>query len=854
MNVKGIIRCVRICGLIINCISIENVKLSSEGEGSLNQNSKHYSPSEKYLKGGFLMRKVLSFVLVLSLVLGSFSMAFAAGPAGLSDIADSANVDAIQTAHDLGIVTGNPDGTFLPAKTVTRAEFAAMITRALAVPESALAGYTATTFKDTTGYGWAVPYLAFCNSKGIMLGDGNGNVMPGRIINTNEAVTMALRAIGYINSSSQLVGTWPSNYVTLAQNVGLYDDVAAIVNVDKANAAQIIYNLLTVQKVAVNTDGQTNYLWTNNGVDPVSLLTAGLGATAVKGVILGTAGYLYDDCTFSIIDRLGAYGTAYTKSGDVIAFSATSSALTGYIDDGKFVVGDTKYSFAAPLTSASSAGTKIAFNGNAAETTIGGINTDNGDITLNVKVSGKTISEVRSTVAWNVFDGKQVSAADLKAIADGQLLAGDFDLDDDDEIIANSYKLVGATSLDKIKADDVVYVYTDGTNIRKVAVGTEVVTGKVTETGTDYAVVNGAKYYFYATAVAGSATIAVDLPDVGDSVVLTLDYDKYVYDIEASGSADSFAIVKGYDNNLGSSILVPVAKLYTSNDSTKNYDTAEGTDLTATLGSGMTKTSLTPGAIVGYGLDKDGVINNLDLTVVSTAAIAQLKSASIVSLGAATIKVDSNVVVFTKVAGAATYDVTTISNIETGTNLNVDATFQYILNTNTNKIVAMLVVNTAAGKSADDIYAVVNTVTKALDADDNEVNRIQGLVGTDTLDKKAINNVIPVGFSKTTTQAFSFKLDANGNIKGVNVPVDVVALTTVSGIDSDTIKLGTTWYSLSDKVVVYQAELKSDLTVDKYVKSSISSIRSASNYYAMIYDMDNASGMGGYEVVVWFKY
>ncbi|MEG2199532.1 MAG: S-layer homology domain-containing protein, partial [Anaerovorax sp.] len=175
------------------------------------------------------MRKVLSFVLALSLVLGSFSMAFAADPApkaaaaptSLSDIAGIANEDAIQVNFDLGIVTGNTDGTYLPTKAVNRAEYAALITRALAIPESALAGYTKTKFKDMNGYGWATKYIAFCESKGIMLGDGYGNVMPGRAVNTNEAMTMALRAIGYTANSSELVGVWPSNYVTLAQNNGL---------------------------------------------------------------------------------------------------------------------------------------------------------------------------------------------------------------------------------------------------------------------------------------------------------------------------------------------------------------------------------------------------------------------------------------------------------------------------------------------------------------------------------------------------------------------------------------------------------------------------------------------------------
>lgn len=151
------------------------------------------------------MRKVLSFVLVLALVLGSFSMAFAANTSsGLTDIAGNANEDAIKVAYDLGIVTGNPDGTYLPGKAVNRAEFAALITRALAIPDSALAGYTSTTFKDTVGYGWAVPYLAFCQSKGIMIGDGQGNAMPGRTITVNEAMTMALRAIGYTENSSLL--------------------------------------------------------------------------------------------------------------------------------------------------------------------------------------------------------------------------------------------------------------------------------------------------------------------------------------------------------------------------------------------------------------------------------------------------------------------------------------------------------------------------------------------------------------------------------------------------------------------------------------------------------------------------
>jgi len=300
------------------------------------------------------MRKITSFVLTLALVLGSFSMAFAAAPAtsaGLTDIAGATNVEAIQVCYDLGIIEGYPDGTFLPTKAVNRAEFAAMMTRALKVPASALVGYTSTTFKDTVGYGWAVPYLAFCQSKGIMIGDGFGNVMPGRTINVNEAMTMVLRVVGYTENSSMLVGTWPSKYVTVAQNLGLYDDVATAVNVDRANAAQIIYNALTVQKVTVNADGTTTYLEDADG-NAVTLLNSGLGADSDANKII--TGLDYSSSVINITKYMGAYGTAYTNSdGNIVAFSANSVALTGSKNGNYFKADGVNYNFTNSYSSGS---------------------------------------------------------------------------------------------------------------------------------------------------------------------------------------------------------------------------------------------------------------------------------------------------------------------------------------------------------------------------------------------------------------------------------------------------------------------------------------------------------------------
>ena len=278
------------------------------------------------------MRKLVMTVLTLALILGSISMASAAkGDPKLTDIEGNANEEAIQVAYDLGIVTGTPEGAYEPAKAVNRAEFAALIARALAIPDSALATYTSTTFKDTSGYGWAVSYLAFCQQKGIMKGDGYGNAMPGRTISPNEAVTMILRAIGYTDNASVLVGQWPANYVSLGQSFLIYNNVSSDTQLDKANAAQMIYNGLTVQLVQVDANSTVISLWDDqNSLTrqlPRTLLTAGLDCR-YEGKKVVT----YEDASASKIaltDKVGAYGVLYksNKDNEVVALTEVETVF-----------------------------------------------------------------------------------------------------------------------------------------------------------------------------------------------------------------------------------------------------------------------------------------------------------------------------------------------------------------------------------------------------------------------------------------------------------------------------------------------------------------------------------------------
>ncbi len=285
------------------------------------------------------MKKVLSLVLVLALVLGSFSMAFAAetttAGANMADVAGNANEGAIIVANDLGIVTGYPDGTFKPTATVTRAEFAAMMTRALAIPESALSGFKTSSFQDVASDYWAVKYLGYCDSKGIMTGYPDGTARPNQTIKVDEAITMICRALGYTAQAKELVGSWPANYIALAKTLNLFDDVNAVSDVDRASAAQIVYNALDKDLVYINADGDTVRQVVTQGPPPVynSMLRSLGGNDAGKMILTET---LAKSAVINVTSHVGEYVNAWVNDDDdIIAIEVLSTTLTGDYDSAK---------------------------------------------------------------------------------------------------------------------------------------------------------------------------------------------------------------------------------------------------------------------------------------------------------------------------------------------------------------------------------------------------------------------------------------------------------------------------------------------------------------------------------------
>ena len=89
------------------------------------------------------------------------------------------------------VVRGNENGAFLPGASVSRAEFAAILTRALGLPErGAESGYA-----DVAPDAWYAGAAAQARKYGLVEGDGQGNFRPTAAITREEAAVMLARAM-----------------------------------------------------------------------------------------------------------------------------------------------------------------------------------------------------------------------------------------------------------------------------------------------------------------------------------------------------------------------------------------------------------------------------------------------------------------------------------------------------------------------------------------------------------------------------------------------------------------------------------------------------------------------------------
>jgi hypothetical protein len=164
---------------------------------------------------------------------------------------------AIKSLSAKQIVTGVTSSEFKPNANVTRAEFTALLIRALGIKAEGKAA-----FRDVSADAWYTTYVSAAVSQGIVAGRSADIFAPNADISREEMAVMVIRALevkqGKKTSASSAtaafadaasISSWAAVYVNAAAELGLVqgrenNKFAPKAMMTRAESAQVIYKML----------------------------------------------------------------------------------------------------------------------------------------------------------------------------------------------------------------------------------------------------------------------------------------------------------------------------------------------------------------------------------------------------------------------------------------------------------------------------------------------------------------------------------------------------------------------------------------------------------------------------------
>ena len=129
-----------------------------------------------------------------------------------TDVQNHANQQAIEALASRGIINGRSETLFDPDATMTRAEFAAIITRGLDLPERNI-----TAFTDVSSSAWYAGAVGTAYYHEIIRGTTETTFTPHRVITRQEAEIMVARAARLIGLDAPAPDITPNNTISRAE-------------------------------------------------------------------------------------------------------------------------------------------------------------------------------------------------------------------------------------------------------------------------------------------------------------------------------------------------------------------------------------------------------------------------------------------------------------------------------------------------------------------------------------------------------------------------------------------------------------------------------------------------------------
>lgn len=201
------------------------------------------------------LKRLIAMVLVAATLCGLMT-ALPVSAAGFTDISDPAVAEAAELLRLLGVVDGTGGTSFSPDGHLTRAQFCKMAIEIRGEGNKAAAQMNRTIFMDVTGTHWARGYINYASSitvggegaaaEKLIIGVGDGTFRPDNDITAAQAVTMAMRLLGYIAADLPAGAAWYDGYLGAAQTIGLLDGLTLSPDapITRAQAAVLFQNLL----------------------------------------------------------------------------------------------------------------------------------------------------------------------------------------------------------------------------------------------------------------------------------------------------------------------------------------------------------------------------------------------------------------------------------------------------------------------------------------------------------------------------------------------------------------------------------------------------------------------------------
>ena len=176
-----------------------------------------------------------------------------------------ANQPAIEALAARGIIDGMGDGLFHPEESMTRAQFAAIVVRALGLTPAANDAFT-----DVSSTAWYAPYVGTASTYGLINGVGEGRFNPDGTITKQEAAVMVARAAKLCGMDTELdtaavrdvlaqftdyvtTSEWAREGLAFCYQEGILDDSAMEIQgkteILRCEIAQMLYNLLGSAKL-----------------------------------------------------------------------------------------------------------------------------------------------------------------------------------------------------------------------------------------------------------------------------------------------------------------------------------------------------------------------------------------------------------------------------------------------------------------------------------------------------------------------------------------------------------------------------------------------------------------------------